>query len=119
MDPYTQGAYGQIQLFLANLTLVLGSLLGATPYGSSGRHLPLFNQIGFPQQINSGCNPCGTVQPIDLVRGRTKIRDGNLTLFNQPVAPHPFIQKSQTINIQKFRFSLDLKSKSPSQKIFS
>ena len=52
MEPYAQGAYGQIQLFLADFTLVLGSLLGATPYRSSGRHLPLFNQIDFAQQID-------------------------------------------------------------------
>ncbi|PLW35844.1 hypothetical protein PCASD_14434 [Puccinia coronata f. sp. avenae] len=51
MEPYAQGAYGRIQFFLADLTLVLGSLLGATPYGSSGRHLPSFNQIDFAQQI--------------------------------------------------------------------
>jgi hypothetical protein len=49
MDPFTQDAYRRIQLFLADLTIVLGSSLPAThdrPLRNPGNLQPSFNQLG-------------------------------------------------------------------------
>ncbi|PLW45583.1 hypothetical protein PCASD_06273 [Puccinia coronata f. sp. avenae] len=60
MDPYSGAAYGRIWLFSADLNLVLGTSLCASPYGVLGASQHSFNHIGLPPQCNRG----GFQQPL-------------------------------------------------------
>jgi hypothetical protein len=116
MDPYTHGAYGRIQLFLADLHLVLGSMPHA-PYGPPpilqplpyanpyGGHLPFFNQIhlsGQLQRSNGAVNLRARGFP--TCRSRSWKRNYQHNHLEDRVSYLPSIQQSSTRNFQKKQY---------------